>query len=577
MSNNNNQIPLIQGWAIYLRTSSAEAQNPESSHATQQNDIYKVLIKPSGLDVLYIYRDVESGLKTDRQQYRQMLYDARRGLFSHIGVASHDRFGRKGTEALSACDELRRLGIELRFANHPNLSLHNNQATLMFFLFFGLAEQEVIISGARISKGMQQKNKNGGHSGLAPDGYLNVGVKKRRKHAPQDDADNVERSIVLDPERAHIWREAWDLLLTDRYTLKEICIELHSRGYRLRSGRGFVYTNRYGETAYATNNLSDTFRNCTYAGWVRSKAHKYGFGDIRGNWTPIVSDAEFEHGLIILNQRTRSPQYRKTHSYLLQGLVFYSHRNDNGQEMLYKCNCSTVNPKRSGGGTSYYRIQKVMRVACDVVDEQINQLIRQIKIHEDYVALLRRMFNERIQQQLPNNGTSVISLKKQVRVVQKQEVELTRQYIVQQTISEETFNEMATDLRTQRIQLEQKIHDLSLKPVQIIENFDGALTILTRLPEIYARLDSKSRQHLLKLVLSRVIIDQNGQITRVDLLPPFILINELCGQLKKTLSDKNDTILFCDGVPPNWHLSCSTPVLLGAEANTCTPCLPSSP
>jgi hypothetical protein len=41
---------------------------------------------------------------------------------------------------------------------------------------------------------------------------------------------------------------------------------------------------------------------------------------------------------------------------------------------------------------------------------------------------------------------------------------LQAQYIVQQTISEETFNEMVADLRTQRIHLEQKIHDLSLKP-----------------------------------------------------------------------------------------------------------------
>jgi hypothetical protein len=106
--------------------------------------------------------------------------------------------------------------------------------------------------------------------------------------------------------------------------------------------------------------------------------------------------------------------------------------------------------------------------------------------------------------------------------------------------------------------LEQKLHDLSLKPTQIIANFDEALIMLNRLPELYARLGDKSRQELIRLVLSNVVIDRHGQIIHVELLPPFALINELCGQLKKTLSNKEDTILTCDGVPPNWHLSCST-------------------
>jgi DNA invertase Pin-like site-specific DNA recombinase len=558
MSNNEHSIPLIPGWAIYLRTSSKDVQDPESSHGRQQDDIYKALVEPSGLDVLYVYRDVDSGLKTDRQGYQQMLYDARRGLFSHIGVANYDRFGRKGSQALTACDELRDLGIDLRFASHPTLSLKNNQATFLFFMFFGLAQHEVILTSARVSGGMREKNKNGGHSGLAPDGYLNIGVKRTRKNASHENGNNIARSIVLDPERAHIWREAWDLLLTDRYTLKEICIELHSRGYRLRSGRGFVYTDKFGEIAYATSKLSATFRNCTYAGWVRSKVNNHDFGDIRGNWAPIVSDEEYEQGLVILDKRIKSPMYRKKHFYLLQGIVLYLHKNDAGQDVLHPCNCTTVNPKRSGGGTSYYRIKTVMRVSCSVVDEQVNELIEQIRIQEEHLPLLRKMFNDRIKQQLPHNGTTSESLKQQIRAVQKQEAEITRQYVVLENISEETFNVMVAELRTQRVHLEQKLHDLSLKPTQIIANFDEALIMLNRLPELYARLGDKSRQELIRLVLSNVVIDRHGQIIHVELLPPFALINELCGQLKKTLNNKEDIILTCDGVPPNWHLSCST-------------------
>ena len=49
-----------------------------------------------------------------------------------------------------------------------------------------------------------------------------------------------ERWIEPDPEQFKVWRLAWDLLLTDKYTLGEICEELHARGFRYRTGRPFV-------------------------------------------------------------------------------------------------------------------------------------------------------------------------------------------------------------------------------------------------------------------------------------------------------------------------------------------------
>ena len=79
------------------------------------------------------------------------------------------------------------------------------------------------------------------------------------------------RWIEPDPEQFKVWRTAWDLLLTDQYTLAEICEELHHRGYKFRSGRPFVTIRADGKRKAAANGLSRIFKNWFYAGWVVSE------------------------------------------------------------------------------------------------------------------------------------------------------------------------------------------------------------------------------------------------------------------------------------------------------------------
>ena len=95
-----------------------------------------------------------------------------------------------------------------------------------------------------------------------------------------------------------VWHKAWRLLLTDQYSLEQICEALQLRGYTLRSGLPFVKPT--GKRTHATNVLSSVFHNWFYAGWVVSKAAKIGPKHTQGNWTPIVSTEEFERGLEIL-------------------------------------------------------------------------------------------------------------------------------------------------------------------------------------------------------------------------------------------------------------------------------------
>ncbi|MBN2149720.1 MAG: recombinase family protein [Anaerolineales bacterium] len=129
--------------------------------------------------------------------------------------------------------------------------------------------------------------------------------------------------IELDPERAAVWREAWNLLLADRYTLKEICLELHRRGHTRGSGLPWVWKDpKTGKQKYATSHLSGAFHNPFYCGWVTSKAYGIKRGEVRGNWKPLISEEDFDTGLAILTKRDSNKCRRMRYVYLLGGLLY---------------------------------------------------------------------------------------------------------------------------------------------------------------------------------------------------------------------------------------------------------------
>ena len=105
---------------------------------------------------------------------------------------------------------------------------------LMFQLQMGLAQREVDVLRQRTRDGTEAKLRAGGWPNRAPAGYINV--------EKQIKSGKYERWVEKDPEYNHVIRAAWDLLLTDRYTLDEICEELTRQGFIRKSGKPWAWT-----------------------------------------------------------------------------------------------------------------------------------------------------------------------------------------------------------------------------------------------------------------------------------------------------------------------------------------------
>jgi DNA invertase Pin-like site-specific DNA recombinase len=241
----------------------------------QRQRINEQLLKPSGVPFKHEYRDLLSGTTTNRADYQQMLCDAQAGLFSHLGLYRADRFGRNTVEGLQAATQLMALGIKLRVASMPSLHPEEPDGFFMFLIQMGMAQREVDVLAQRTADGMEAKMRAGGWPHKAPEGYVNK--EKLVK------SNKYERWVERDPDYHHGIREAWDLLLTDRYTMVQICEELTQLGYTRSTGCPWAWDDkRNGRRRVAEGRLHKLFHSPFYSGWVVSERFGIKFGEIRG-------------------------------------------------------------------------------------------------------------------------------------------------------------------------------------------------------------------------------------------------------------------------------------------------------
>lgn len=524
MASRTKRIQLTAGWASYLRTSDQEVQAPERSQGAQRRDIEKRLaVNYPTVRFCHEYVDNFSGTSADRKQYQQMLTDARLGKFTHVFAQIPDRFGRDDVEALRAIDELTKLGVIVRFALHPELDPANEDDRFYLNILFGMAKRESRVTARRTKGGMHSKLLSGGWPWWAPDGYVNKEIKlseldesEQLKHA------RYKRWVELDPEQAQVWRYAWELLLSEQHSLREICEKLHARGYALKTGRPFIAMNAKGQPAPYIQKLSKAFRNWFYAGWVvvdndwvviRPKT-------VRGDWEPIVSTEDFERGLRLLAEPNHAPMPRKKHFYLLQGLLCVEYASGELHAMV----SSTSNPSRKGGGTAYYRTFKSeFHFPCADVERQLTNQISAIQISPALLPRIRCAYLRDIARYTSTQQTEQLNLGMRLKKLEEKELNLWRAF-TEQKIPSPIHLRLSHEYKEERSRLEHALAAVQREYDDSLDNLEAALQTFSKIAGLFAKLTPIQQRAILKLMIRSVILNSLGKITRLELQPPFSYI-----------------------------------------------------
>ncbi len=510
------------GWVTYLRTSDKEAQNPANSQARQRAAIQRMLLDRSDLPFIEEYVDNFTGRIPKRSAYQRMLADAREGKFSFVAVENAERFGRNDAEALMAIEELHELGVSVRFADYPERDPVDPDDRILIGLSFSLARRESLKTGQRVVGGMHTKVKRGGCMSRAPEGYINR--EERTDKADKLDHGRYTRWVEPHPTQFKVIREAFDLLLTDRMTLDDICEELHARGYTFRSGRPFVKIHPNGQRKPAKNAISRIFHRWFYAGWVESEAASIVPKTLRGNWEPMVTTEEFERAQEILAQRNEFRQAKRKHQYLLRGMVYL--RFEDGS--LRRLNCQTPNTARKHGGTPYYCIpSSSYNFACGRVDAQVEAWITHIQVDPQFLPAIRAAYTKDTDQFFGRpTADEHAKLQAKLKSIDEEE-QRTLRLVAKGMVTDENWNVLWREWQDLRRKIADSLEALNQRCETHIASLDHALAVISRIGVVYKQLSFSDRRELLRLAVKRVILNQECEVVDVELQPPFAYLRDL--------------------------------------------------
>src|SRR5258708_11245133 len=128
-----------------------------------------------------------------------------------------------------------------------------------------------------VRRGATTKFEAGGLAGQAPVGYKN---------------DRNTKTVVKDPERSHVIRKAWELMLSGVYTVPEVGRWLDREGFTTMKRK------KTGGGPLATSALYGMFDNLFYAGTIKREGRK-----ILGRHEPMITMAEFDRVQSIVHRR----------------------------------------------------------------------------------------------------------------------------------------------------------------------------------------------------------------------------------------------------------------------------------
>src|SRR3990167_1333808 len=195
------QRPITGRGAVYTRVSTGDQEAGASLH-TQTADCLRYC-QANGLAVVHEYMDVQSGLKTDRVQYQEMLLAAAAGEFSSIVVWKLDRFGRDRIESGIQLRELLKAGVHVVSATEPN------DSPLLRNILMDFAEEESRRISVRVSANKRTRAKEGRRTSVSPFGYSNVA--------------HAQGGRSLEPNAdAPIVAELFEMYASGRYSLADL-------------------------------------------------------------------------------------------------------------------------------------------------------------------------------------------------------------------------------------------------------------------------------------------------------------------------------------------------------------------
>ena len=342
----------------YIRISDRK-QKTGVSLQVQKSDIEKFAAQRD-IEIVGWFSEVQTAAKAGRGVFMGMLARLKMGEAQGVIIHKIDRAARNADD-WNDLSKLFDSGIDVQFAHEP-IDLHTRGGRLSADILAVVAADFIRNNKQEAKKGFYGRLADGIFPLPAPVGYIDMG-----KGKPKD----------LDPSRAPLVRQAFELYASNTYGLLELRKEITKRGLRSKNGK-----------VMSLNAVSWMLHNPFYMGLIHIRRTGQTF---QGKQPPIISKAVFDRVQLILAGKTalRSVKYdfvfRRLVACKICGLHLIGER-QKSKYVYYRCHSEACL------GTSIRE-----EVIADVLQKQLKLLIgddRELREFRDLVEIERKHVTE---------------------------------------------------------------------------------------------------------------------------------------------------------------------------------------
>jgi DNA invertase Pin-like site-specific DNA recombinase len=275
-------------YIIYVRKSS-DRDDRQVLSVNSQLDECKRLAARDNLKIVKIFQEEKSAKTPGRRLFNELVEMLETDKADGVICWAVNRLSRNAKDGGIIQWVMDDKDVEIRT---PYQIYNKHNSSLQFKIETGQAEQYSKDLSLAVKRGNRTHFKQGTYLGMAPPGYLNR------------EEEFTERSyIIKDPERFHLIRKAWDLLLSENYNIPQI-IKILNEDYGYSSRKTLKMTPK----PMPIMTLRRIFHNPFYYGWMSRMVD----GELMegwGNHEPMISKEEFEKAQAIMGERpiTRQP------------------------------------------------------------------------------------------------------------------------------------------------------------------------------------------------------------------------------------------------------------------------------
>lgn len=446
---------------IYARKSTEGDGRQVLSIDGQLEDLKKIVSRENLHVVDTISEKRSAATPFNRPAYSEMIARIKKGEASGIIVWHIDRLARNHLEAGEFQYLLQIEVIRSVWTVHREYKSQDN--ALLYSLEASVATQYSRDLSEKVRRGLHQKCTLGQPPGVAKLGYLNTKF-----------AAHGTNAIIEDPDRWHIMRKGFELLLSRKYNIPQIADILNNEyGLRTRPSE-----NRAAKAVHRSV-LHRVFTDPFYSGYFNynGKLHK-------GSYKPMISVEEFDQAQEIIRRKIQARP--KKHEFAFTGLI-----------KCGVCGCAITASekiklvKKTGEYKSYVFYHCTKRKGCtdkhytkvEEMEAMIERDLSEYWLDPDFRDWAVRILRENYQEEIDKQNELIQETVQSAENIER-ELDVLIDLRIGNNITEEKYLQKKAEKEAQLIRMKDKKKQLETGADnwlnQLEERLDFAVTALAR-------------------------------------------------------------------------------------------------